>query len=179
MSFDLQPHLKGDLIELRPLTADDLGAVYEAGKDPLIWEQHPQKDRYKPDLFRKYFDGGIESGGAFAVIELATGRIIGCTRYCNFKPTESEIEIGWTFLERAFWGGIYNREMKSLMLDHAFRFVERVVFVIGDNNLRSRRAVEKIGGTLFRGPEIEPGRPAVLFVVYAVTRSRYATAAIS
>jgi RimJ/RimL family protein N-acetyltransferase len=177
MSFELQPHLVGNLVELRPLTPDDYDAVYEAGKDPLIWQQHPQSDRYKSDLFRKYFDGGIESGGAFAVIQRATGRIIGCTRYCNLKPAESEVEIGWTFLERAFWGGTVNGEMKSLMLDHAFRFVERVVFVIGENNRRSRKAVEKIGGTLYRGPQKEPGRPDVPFVVYALTRSQYAAAA--
>ncbi len=172
--FEFQPHLIGSLIELRPLRPVDYDAVYEAGKDPLIWEQHPQSDRYQPDLFRKYFDGGIESGGAFAVIDRATGRIIGCTRYCNLKPEESEVEIGWTFLERASWGGAVNREMKALMLDHAFRFVERVVFVIGENNRRSRKAVEKIGGTLFHGPEKEPGRPDVFFVVYAITRSKVA-----
>jgi RimJ/RimL family protein N-acetyltransferase len=177
MSFELQPHLVGTLVALRPLTRADYDAVYAAGKDPLIWEQHPQYDRYKPELFQKYFEGAIESGGAFAVLERATGRVIGCTRYCNLKPAESEVEIGWTFLERAFWGGRYNREMKALMLDHAFRFVERVVFVIGETNQRSRKAVEKIGGTLFRGPEKEPGRPDVFFVVYAITRSKVATTA--
>ena len=119
----------------------------------MIWELHPQSDRYKPEVFEKYFEGAIESGGALAVIDRATRRVIGCTRYCNLKQGESEIEIGWTFLERAFWGGGVNSEMKSLMLDHAFRFVERVVFVIGEENRRSRKAVEKIGGTLFRDAE--------------------------
>jgi len=157
------------------LRREDYDAVYEAGKDPLIWEQHPQSDRYKPEVFQKYFQGAIDSGGAFAVIDRATGRIIGCTRYCNLKPAESEIEIGWTFLAREFWGGRTNAEMKRLMLDHAFRFVERVVFVIGETNHRSRKAVEKIGGALFRGPAMEPGRPAVFFVVYAITRTRVVT----
>ena len=173
LTFELQPRLVGALVELRPLTRADYDAVYAAGSDPLIWEQHPQSDRYKPDVFRAYFEGAIESGGAFAVVDRASGRVIGCTRFCNLKPEESEVEIGWTFLERAQWGGAVNGEMKSLMLDHALRFVERVVFVIGEENRRSRKAVEKIGGTLFRDAERIPGRPPVPFVVYAITRSRY------
>jgi RimJ/RimL family protein N-acetyltransferase len=87
----------------------------------------------------------MESRGAFAVIERRSGRIIGSSRYWNLKPAESEVEIGWTFLEREFWGGRHNGELKSLMLAHAFRFVDRVVFVIGENNLRSQKAIEKIG----------------------------------
>ena len=145
--FDLQPTLRGTLIELRPLRQDDWPELFEAAKDPLIWEQHPESDRYKPDVFRKYFDGAIESRGAFAIIDRATGRINGSSRYCDLKPGESQVEIGWTFLERAYWGGKYNSELKRLMLDHALKFVERVVFVVGENNLRSQRALQKIGAT--------------------------------
>ena len=176
LDFELQPHLKGDLVELRPLTRDDFDALYEAGTDPLIWEQHPSSDRYKPEVFPKYFDGAIESGGAFAVLERSTGRMIGCTRYCNLKPDESEVEIGWTFLERAYWGGRYNGEMKSLMLRHAFQFLERVVFVIGEDNLRSRKAIERIGGRFLRRGEELVGRPPGAFVIYAIERSVYASA---
>ena len=168
--------MKGYLVELRPLARSDFDVLYDAAKDPLIWEQHPESDRYTLELFQRYFERGIESGGAFVVIERATGRIIGCTRYCNLKAAESEIEIGWTFLERAFWGGSYNREMKTLMLDHAFRFVDRIVFVIAESNLRSRKATEKIGGKFLRRTESEPGRPPVPFVTYAITRFQYAPA---
>jgi len=150
MDFDLQPTLHGTLVELRPLRPDDFDALSRAASDPLIWEQHPQSDRWKPEVFQVYFDGAIASKGAFAIVDRATGRIIGSTRYCNLRPEESEVEIGWTFLEREFWGGAVNGEMKALMLAHAFRFVERVVFTIGENNWRSRKAVEKIGGRLFR-----------------------------
>jgi len=150
VEFDLQPTLRGDLIELRPLTPGDFDALYEAARDPLIWEQHPESDRYKPDVFQRYFDGAIESRGAFAVLERASGRIIGSSRYCNLDPAGHEVEIGWTFLERAFWGGAYNRELKSLMLDHALRFVDRVVFVVGENNLRSQKALQKIGAQFLR-----------------------------
>jgi RimJ/RimL family protein N-acetyltransferase len=104
MNFELQPTLTGSLIELRPLTREDFGALYAAASDPLIWEQHPESDRYKPDVFRRYFDGAMESGGAFAIIDRATGRIIGSSRYCALKPAEREVEIGWTFFERRYWG---------------------------------------------------------------------------
>jgi RimJ/RimL family protein N-acetyltransferase len=149
MKFELQT-LTGNLIEARPLRPDDFEALFEAASDPLIWEQHPEKDRYKREVFQKYFDGAIESKGAFAVIDRKSGRIIGSSRYWNLDFAHSEVEIGWTFLERAFWGGAYNRELKSLMLAHAFRFVDRVVFVVGEDNLRSQRALEKIGAKFLR-----------------------------
>ena len=127
MQFDLQPSLKGDLIELRPLRPDEFDALFSAAKDPLIWEQHPESDRYQRDVFQKYFDGALESKGAFAIIDRKSGRIIGSSRYCNLDSKNSEVEVGWTFLERQFWGGIYNRELKKLMLDHAFQFVDRIL----------------------------------------------------
>jgi RimJ/RimL family protein N-acetyltransferase len=146
--FDLQPHLTGELVELRPLRADDWDALFAIASDPLIWEQHPARERYKEEVFREFFRGALESGGAFTVMDRATGDIIGCTRYCAYVPERSEIEIGWTFLARSHWGGLFNVEMKRMMLDHAFQFVDSVVFVIGPDNNRSRKAVEKIGGVL-------------------------------
>jgi len=146
MSFELQPLLEGDLVTLRPLRADDWDALLAAASDPLIWEQHPEHDRWKEDVFRKFFDGGIASGGAFTVLDKSTGAVIGSTRYHGYDPEKSEIEIGWTFLARAYWGGRANGEMKGLMLEHAFRFVDRVVFLVGTENVRSMKAVEKIGG---------------------------------
>jgi RimJ/RimL family protein N-acetyltransferase len=145
MDFELQPTLVGALVELRPLAATDFDALFAAASDPLIWEQHPEPDRYTREVFQRYFDGAMESGGAFVIIDRSTARIIGSSRYCDLKPAERQVEIGWTFLEREFWGGRYNSEIKSLMLDHAFRFVERVVFVVGENNRRSQKALEKIG----------------------------------
>ena len=173
--FELQPLLEGARIVLRPLRPDDFDALFRAASDPGIWEQHPEPDRHTRPVFQQYFDGAIASGGAFAVIERATGRIIGSSRYCNLKLDEREVEIGWTFLERAFWGGAYNREMKTLMLEHAFRFVDRVVFVVGERNLRSQRALEKIGARN-TGRMDSPARdgtpqPHVLFVITRPERS--------
>ena len=169
--FDLQPTLTGELLELRPLRPDDFAALYAAASDPLIWEQHPESDRYKREVFQRYFEGGLESGGAFAIIERASGRIIGSSRYSGLDLGASEVEIGWTFMERAFWGGRYNRELKRLMTEHAFRFVERVLFIAGENNLRSRRALEKIGARFLRKTE-RPARDGTMVpnVVYALSR---------
>lgn len=172
--IDLQPTLIGNLIEIRPLHKGDLAGLFQAASDPLIWEQHPEKDRYKREVFQRFFDTAMESEGAFAVIDRRSGRIIGSSRYWNFKPDKSEIEIGWTFLERAFWGGAYNGELKSLMLKHAFRFVENVLLIVGESNLRSQKAVEKIGGRFLRQEE-RPGSNGRMGrnVVYAITREAF------
>src|SRR5881227_602718 len=116
VDFDLQPTLKGDLIELRPLRPGDFEDLFSAASDPLIWEQHPESDRYTREVFQQYFKGAIESKGALAIIERKSGRIIGSSRYWNFDLVAREVEIGWTFMERRFWGGPYNRELKTLML---------------------------------------------------------------
>ena len=145
MAFDLQPHLRSELIELRPLTPNDWDELFAVASDPLIWEQHPECDRYKEEVFRVFFKEALDSGGAFAIIDRKTQRIIGSTRFFGFDPKKSEIEIGWTFLARRYWGGRYNAEMKRSLLNHAFRFVESVVFFVGEGNVRSQKAMEKVG----------------------------------
>src|SRR5438445_6344237 len=147
MSFSLQPHLKGELLELRPLAPEDWDDLFAVASDPLIWEQHPESDRYTEDVFRVFFREALESGGAFVVIDAKTRQIIGSTRFFGYDPEKSEIEIGWTFLARRYWGGRYNAEMKRLLLDHAFKFVETVVFLVGEKNFRSQKAMEKIGAS--------------------------------
>ncbi|MBL7373148.1 GNAT family N-acetyltransferase, partial [Escherichia coli] len=80
------------------------------------------------------------------ILDRATGTVIGSSRFDNWDEAADEIEIGWTYLARAYWGGVYNREIKRLMLAHIHRFVRTAVFTVGVGNLRSRRAMEKIGG---------------------------------
>ena len=146
MSFALQPDLKGELIELRPLKPEDWDDLFAVASDPLIWEQHPDRDRYKEDIFKVFFREALESRGAFVIIDKKSQQIIGSTRFYDYHPEKSEIEIGWTFLARNYWGGRYNRELKQLMLAHAFKFVESVVFFVGQNNVRSQKATERVGG---------------------------------
>ncbi|HYF34838.1 MAG TPA: GNAT family N-acetyltransferase [Prosthecobacter sp.] len=167
MPFELQPTLKGRLLELRPLQAKDFDALYAVASDPLIWEQHPFKDRYKDDVFRNFFRVAMESGGALAVIDLESRCIIGSSRY-HLDPSEAnEVEIGWTFLARSHWGGVYNHEMKDLMLRHAFRFVDRVVFLIGPRNIRSRKAIERIGGVYVEAGVDDNRREYVIYEIKA------------
>jgi len=144
--FDLQPILEGELIRLRPLRPEDFHDLYAVASDPLIWEQHPIHDRYKEPVFKEFFHEALESGGTLIAMDSNDDRIIGSSRFHGYDSDKSKIEIGWTFLARPYWGGIYNREMKQLMLRHAFRFVKSVIFLVGPQNLRSQRAMEKIGG---------------------------------
>lgn len=171
MSFDRQPILIGELIELRPLRAADFDALFRVASDPLIWEQHPQHDRYLEKTFRAFFDEAVNSGGALVAIDRASRQIIGSSRFHGYDAEQSVIEIGWSFLARAYWGGRYNGEMKRLMLEHAFRWVSRVIFVIGPDNRRSRRAVEKIGGVRAGTTTDAEGRERV---VYELTPALYA-----
>lgn len=146
MSFDRQPLLVGELLKLRPLRAGDFEALFRVAADPLIWEQHPEPNRYQEATFRAFFEEALTSGGALVALDRATGQIIGSSRYHGYDAERSVIEIGWSFLAPAYWGGRYNGEMKRLMVEHAFRSVKRVIFIVGPDNHRSQRAVEKIGG---------------------------------
>jgi RimJ/RimL family protein N-acetyltransferase len=143
---DLQPTLTGARVRIRPLKAGDWKALFAAASDPVIWGLHPARDRYTEPVFREFFDEALRSKAAFVFIDRATKEIIGSSRYHGFDPAQREIEIGWTFLTRPYWGGEYNREIKALMLDHAFGFADVVVFYVGETNLRSQRAMTKIGG---------------------------------
>jgi RimJ/RimL family protein N-acetyltransferase len=169
MAFDLQPSLEDGALRLDPLRPSDFDALYAAASDPLIWEQHPNKQRYRREVFATYFEGAIDSGGAFKVIDRSTGTVIGSSRYYDLDETQRVVAIGYTFIARSHWGGGVNRALKTLMLDHAFRFVDRVNFHVGAGNMRSRRAMEKLGGVL--AGEIEMsyyGEPSLLNVVYRI-----------
>lgn len=171
MALDRQPHLMGDLVDLRPATAEDFDALFAVASDPLIWQVHPAHDRWQEPVFRRFFADGLASGGMLVAIDRASGAVIGSSRYDFSRVDPDEIEIGWTFLARSHWGGRYNGEMKRLMLDHAFTGVSRVMFMIGESNVRSRRAIEKIGGKLTdrRHETAMAGRP-VTHVIYTIER---------
>lgn len=169
MRIDLQPTLKGDLVHLSPLRAEDFPSLYAVASDPLIWEQHPEKDRYREDVFQAFFSDALKSGGALVARDAVDGSVIGSSRFHGHDAEAREIEIGWSFLARSRWGGTYNREMKRLMLQHAFGFVDSVIFVIGPQNIRSQKAVEKIGGRR-RGSRLDDlGRERFIYVVTPAT----------
>lgn len=146
MPFDSQPILRGKRVTLKPLQMDDFDALYAAARDPLIWAQHPAKNRYRLEPFEQFFRDALDSGGALIVINTRDKQAIGSSRFHGYNEALSEVEIGWTFLARAYWGGHYNREMKHLMMRHAFTFVDNVVLLVGPDNIRSQRAIEALGG---------------------------------
>ena len=176
MPFDKQPTLTGDRLLLRPLRAEDYDEIYVAASDPLIWEQHPARNRHEPEVFKALFDESLASGGALVAIDRATGRMIGWSRYHDYSEAASEVEIGWTFLARAYWGGVYNGEMKRLMLAHAFASVRTVLFIVGTGNVRSQRAVEKLGG--IRRQETRVNASGSESYVYELTAETYAAAPV-
>ena len=148
MPFDAQPVLHGERLELRPLRAEDWEALYAVASDSLIGSSTrpataTSSRSSAPSSTRRW-----PRGGALVVIDRANGLVIGSSRFHGYDEAKSEVEIGWTFLARLYWGGVYNGEMKRLMLEHAFRFVDSVIFVIGPQNLRSQNAVLKLGAVL-------------------------------
>lgn len=158
LMVDRQPVLVGESLVLRPMRSDDFDELYAVANDPLLWAQHPEPTRWQKQAFERYFNEMVASGGALVVIDQATTRLIGASR---FQITyENDLEIGWSFLGRAYWGGPTNAEVKHLMIDHAFGTIDSVIFRIGANNARSRRAVEKLGALLeatfesARGPAV-------------------------
>jgi len=165
--FDRQPRLTSDLLQVRPLAADDFDDLCAVAADPLLWEQHPDTDRWRPEGFRSFFDDALASGGALTVIDTRDRRVIGSSRYHGYDEKRSEVEIGWTFLARSHWGGVYNGELKRLMLRHAFIFVSAVVFLVVPENLRSRRAVEKIGAVRSGSRHDGSGRQSLVYRIEA------------
>jgi RimJ/RimL family protein N-acetyltransferase len=173
VSFDLQPILSGDLVALRPLRAEDYPSLHAVAMDPLIWIQHPDSNRHEESVFRGFFQDALASGGTLVALDRASSRIIGSSRYHGYDAVRCEVEIGWTFLARSHWGGRYNGEMKRLMLTHAFRYVDRVVFLVGPQNVRSQRAVERIGGAHVGTRLDGSGRESL---VYEITAAAFAVA---
>ena len=172
-SPDFQPTLIGPTITIRPIASGDWPELFKAASDPEIWKMHPVPDRYSESEFQKFFDGAIHSGMGFVFVDRATGCLIGSSRYFGYEPERSEIEIGWTFIVRSHWGGAVNREVKRLMLEHAFTFVDTVVFWVGDENWRSQGAMTKIGGIKRQGSFTRELAGARSHFIFEIAKGRY------
>ncbi|QYE34128.1 GNAT family N-acetyltransferase [Polymorphobacter sp. PAMC 29334] len=175
MSADLQPTLRGELVALRPIEPDDWDALYAVASDPLIWAVHPVHDRWQEPVFRRFFDEGLASGGGLVATDPVSGAVIGFSRYDLARVEPGEVEIGWTFLARNYWGGAANADLKRLMIGHALRHFDRALFLVGEANIRSRRAMEKIGGRLTdRTYDADYPSGIVRHVIYAIDREGFA-----
>lgn len=150
MQPDWQPVLRGTRVHLRPLYASDLDALHAAAADPLVWAQHSEPNRHERAVFERFFAGALASRGALVVAEAATGRIVGSSRWYDWDPATRSVVMGYTFLARDHWGTGTNREVKQLMLAHSFQWAETVWFHVSPGNLRSQRALERIGAQLDR-----------------------------
>ncbi|MBM4110735.1 MAG: GNAT family N-acetyltransferase [Phycisphaerae bacterium] len=165
-----QPTLTGPTVALRPIDAADLDGLHAAASDPLIWEQHSERNRHERAVFEKYFKGALDCGGGLVIMERNGGRIIGSSRYYDWDLDGSSVVIGYTFLERAHWGGATNREVKSLMLAHAFEHVATVWFHVSPGNLRSQRALERLGARLDRREQVPVGGVPSDRLIYRIDR---------
>jgi RimJ/RimL family protein N-acetyltransferase len=173
--MDLQPiSLSNEWVTLHPLKEQDFEILYSVASDPLIWEQHPNKLRYKREVFETFFKGAIESKGAFIIVDTNTGTPIGSSRFYHLNEANRSIEIGYTFYARSCWGKPYNRSAKSLMIQYAFNYVDTVIFNIGAENIRSQKAIEKIGASKIGEEEIQYfGETPTLNFVYAVKKANW------
>ncbi|MFY8165620.1 MAG: GNAT family N-acetyltransferase [Sediminibacterium sp.] len=170
--MELQPlHLKNELVELIPLQPNHFKELFAVASDPLIWEQHPNPDRYKQAVFENFFKGAIESKGAFLIKNVQTGQAIGSSRFYDYTPDKSEIKIGYTFFSRDCWGKPFNKEVKKLMIDYALMHVNTVVFHVGAENIRSQKAMEKLGALKISEVEVAYfGEATRLNFVYAIDK---------
>jgi RimJ/RimL family protein N-acetyltransferase len=172
MKFDLQPsYLENELVNLIPLQENDFESLYNIASDPLIWEQHPNKNRFQKDVFLNYFEGALLSKGAFLILDSKTNQTAGCTRFYDYNEEDKSLLIGYTFIARNFWGKGFNTCIKKLMLDYAFQYIETVYFHIGANNIRSQKAIEKIGAVKIGEQEVEYyGEDSKLNYIYKINK---------
>jgi len=172
--FDVQPTLEKEIIRIRPLKHNDFETLYTIASDPLIWEQHPNRDRYKREVFEVFFEGAMESGGAFLVIDNQTNMPIGSTRYYGIDTNDSAITIGYTFLAKDHWGGKYNKALKTLMINNAFTCFNKVMLHIGACNIRSQKSIERLGARKIDEIEIAYyGEPGKLNFIYQIDKDRW------
>lgn len=170
---DWQPHLDGPHVRIRPLLPSDLENTYAAASDPLIWAQHSEKDRYQRPVFERFFKGALQSRGGLALVDRSTGEIMGSSRFYDWNPADQSVVIGYTFLSIRYWGTGTNREVKALMLAHAFRWAKTVWFHVSPENRRSQHALEKLGATFDRQQEVPVSGKNVPRLVYRIDRAQF------
>lgn len=175
--MNLQPtHLVNEEVQLEPLQPSHLDLLYAIASDPLIWEQHPNPDRYKKEIFEVYFKGAIDSKGAFLIKNAKSGEVIGCTRFYDYNAEDKSILIGYTFFARSYWGKGINHAVKRLMLHYAFNYVDKVIFHVGALNKRSQIAMERLGA--IKTGEVEVayfGEATKLNFVYTIVKDKFIT----
>lgn len=172
-AFDDQPTLLGATLHLRPLHTDDFEALYAAANSPETWAGHPAKDRYRREVFEPYFRFLAKAGGCLLILDRASGQAIGCSRYYPVPDQPDDIGIGFTFIHHRYWGGTTNRELKTLMLGHAFRHFGRVWFHIAPSNIRSQKGTAKLGAELAYQADLDLSGTPARWLCYQLPRERW------
>lgn len=169
--MNVQATLENENVKLVPLNPNDFEELFSVASDPKIWEQHPNKDRYQREVFEKFFQGAIESKGAFKIMDKSSNEVAGSTRFYDYNPKENSIFIGYTFYATKFWGSKLNPQVKKLMLDYIFQFVDKVYFHVGKDNIRSQKAMEKLGAKKVDEVNVAYfGEPEKLNVVFEIDK---------
>jgi N-acetyltransferase len=167
--MNLQPILQSDLITLLPLKESHIEELYAAASDIETWNQHPNPLRYQREHFDVYCNGALQSNSAFVIVDNATNTIIGSSRYYGYDDADNSILIGYTFFTYTYFGKGYNANCKKLMLDYIFQYVEKVIFHVGEKNIRSQKAMLKLGGKLVGTASVnyfgEPPNQNVIFEI--------------
>lgn len=174
MDINIQPTLENEKIILYPLQEKDFELLYMVASDPKIWEQHPNKDRYKKEVFKTFFEGAIRSKGAFRIVDKITLLTIGSTRFYDLNEQESSLFIGYTFYAVEYWGKGVNRMVKAMMLDYIFQFVSKVNFHIGADNIRSQISIGRLGAEKIGEQEVTYyGEAPKLNFVYEISKDKW------
>lgn len=172
--INFQPTLENELVRAIPLKEEHFEQLYSAASDPLIWKQHPNKNRWQRVVFENYFKGAMESGGAFLVSDSATGEVIGSSRFSDYIADKKSVSVGYTFFARSHWGTGHNYALKTLMLNHIFHYVDAVNFYIGAENKRSQISLERYGAKKIGEEEIAYyGETSKLNFVYQLTKAEW------
>jgi RimJ/RimL family protein N-acetyltransferase len=169
--------LTGSVVRLEPLSVGHAGGLSAVGLDPELWKVTMTLLR-TPEEMRAYVEEAVRLGEAglalpFAIVEKATGTLVGSTRFANIDHANRRLEIGWTWVARAWQRTAVNTEAKLLLLTHAFETLGaiRVEFKTDATNATSRAALARIGATeegILRHHMIAPGgrlRDSVYFSV--------------
>ena len=172
--ISIQPQLENDLVILEPLNQNDFENLYSAAADPKVWEQHPNKNRYKREVFQIFFDGAIESKGAFKIIFKETNQVIGSSRFYDYDENDASIIVGYTFYSTDSWGKGINPSVKKLMFDYIFQFVDKIYLHVGANNIRSQIAVQRLDCTKIQEELVAYyGEEPKLNFVYEMTKENW------
>lgn len=178
MNFSVQQVLQNERVKLIPLSETDFDELYQVASEKEVWAQHPNKDRWKKEVFQQFFEGAMQSKGAFKIIDKASGEIAGSTRFYDYNQEDNSILVGYTFYGTKYWGTGLNPIVKKLMLDYIFQYVDKVLFHVGANNLRSQIAVTRLGAKKIAEENIAyHAEPLKLNFVYEMTKKDYSSIA--